>query len=96
MNDGRVKRDAMLPETCPACDIPWGNLADDHSAVTDWRAAFGGRDRVVCQGTVSAAGRAALRGQRHVGRGTTAATSAPGRASSGLGRPDRFRQDQRS
>jgi len=95
MNDGRVRRDAMLPETCPACGIAWGNLADDHSAVTDWRAAFDGRDRVVCQGTVSAAEYAALREQRRVARGTTAATSASGRTNPGPGRPDRFRQDQR-
>ncbi len=56
----------MLPETCPACGVPWGDLADDHSAVADWRAAFGGRDWVVCQGTVSAAEYAALDGQRRL------------------------------
>ena len=64
----RVKRDAMFPEICPACGVPWGDLADDHSAITDWRAAFAVGERVVCQGTVSAAEYAALDGRALDGR----------------------------
>jgi hypothetical protein len=38
----------MLPETCPACDVAWGMLPDEHSAVMDPRTF-----RMECQGTVS-------------------------------------------
>jgi hypothetical protein len=98
VEDGRVKRDAMLPETCPACGVPWGDLADDHSAVADLRAAFGGRGWVVCQGTASAAEYAALDRQRRLPRGEVASmrTSSPIRRGRGGPAPrsrDRDRND---
>jgi hypothetical protein len=45
---GRSRRDCMLPETCPSCDVAWGMLPDEHSAVMDPRTF-----RMECQGTVS-------------------------------------------
>lgn len=42
--------EGMLPETCPACDVPWGALPDDHSAVMDPRTF-----RMECQRTVTPA-----------------------------------------
>jgi hypothetical protein len=77
MDHDGVITDAMLPDTCPACDVPWGELADDHSALADWRAAFGGRERIVCQGTVSAAEYAALDEQRHLPRRPAVSTRSP-------------------
>jgi hypothetical protein len=53
--------DGMLPESCPACDVPWGALPDEHSAVMDPRTF-----RMECQGTVSRARYAQLESSRSV------------------------------
>lgn len=45
---GRSGQGGMLPETCPACDVAWGLLPDEHSAVMDPRTF-----RMECAGTVS-------------------------------------------
>ena len=54
--------EGMLPESCPACDVPWGELPDEHSAVMDPRTF-----RMECQSTVTAARYAQLESFRGTG-----------------------------
>ena len=54
--------EGMLPETCPACDVPWGLLPDEHSAVMDPRTF-----RMECQSTVTPARYAHLESFRSAG-----------------------------